>query len=265
VEGYEALYLQWLTAEVKLTDPLRPNKRFHDKMWVVDGESPEGGLAIVGGLNIANEYFRVDPAPANRWHDQDILLRGPIVKDVSRAFDRNYAFFKGIKGKRRPWGVRYSGLLPPGLATSPFPFSAPSLEAKAGLGGFLSAPPLALDPPTACFLAATLLAVQAPAPVAGGALGTARGAAGHQVLGRQTESGHGGRVGGAGAAAEQQAGPARGPRKDLVHAGLARAAIAGRAKAGFYSAEPLRPLGLGIVAAEELVRVGAVGHPAGMA
>lgn len=100
VEGYEALYLQWLTAEVKLTDPLRPNKRFHDKMWVVDGESPEGGLAIVGGLNIANEYFRVDPAPANRWHDQDILLQGPIVRDVTRAFDRNYAFFKGIKGKR---------------------------------------------------------------------------------------------------------------------------------------------------------------------
>lgn len=100
VEGYEALYLEWLTAE-KLLDPLHANKRFHDKLWVVDGEDPEHGLAIVGGLNLANEYFRIDEAPLNRWRDQDILLRGEIVQDVTTAFDRNYDFFKHIK-RRMP-------------------------------------------------------------------------------------------------------------------------------------------------------------------
>lgn len=94
VEGYEALYLEWLTAE-KLLDPLHANKRFHDKMWVVDDE-----FAIVGGLNIANEYFRVDDTPLERWMDQDVVLRGPIVEDVVAAFDRNYAFFKQIKADR---------------------------------------------------------------------------------------------------------------------------------------------------------------------
>lgn len=94
VEGYEALYLEWLTAE-KLLDPLHANKRFHDKMWIVDDE-----VAIVGGLNLANEYFRVADTPIERWMDQDLVLRGPIVADVVAAFDRNYAFFKNIKDDR---------------------------------------------------------------------------------------------------------------------------------------------------------------------
>lgn len=98
VEGYEALYLEWLTAE-KLYDPLHANKRFHDKLWIVDGEDPERGMAIVGGLNLANEYFRVATEPLQRWRDQDVLLRGPVVQDPLTAFDRNYDFFKGIKGR----------------------------------------------------------------------------------------------------------------------------------------------------------------------
>ncbi len=98
VEGYEALYLEWLTAE-KLHDPLHANKRFHDKLWIVDGEDRQAAIAIVGGLNLANEYFRVDDEPLQRWRDQDVLLRGAIVQDAMVAFDRNYGFFKGIKGK----------------------------------------------------------------------------------------------------------------------------------------------------------------------
>jgi phosphatidylserine/phosphatidylglycerophosphate/cardiolipin synthase-like enzyme len=98
VDGYEPLYLQWTTADVKPGDPLRPNKRFHDKMWIIDGENPDG-VAIVGGLNVANEYFRVDEK--NRWRDQDVLLRGPIVADVVKTFDRNVEYFAGLK-KRLP-------------------------------------------------------------------------------------------------------------------------------------------------------------------
>ncbi|MBI3184022.1 MAG: phosphatidylserine/phosphatidylglycerophosphate/cardiolipin synthase family protein [Myxococcales bacterium] len=98
VEGYEALYLEWVTADLKPNDPLRPNKRFHEKMWIVDGDSPEG-VAIVGGLNIANEYFRIDQEPINRWRDQDVIVRGPLVKDVVAAFDRNVDYFKGLKAR----------------------------------------------------------------------------------------------------------------------------------------------------------------------
>ncbi len=102
VEGYEALYLQWVSAEVKPSDPLRPNKRFHDKLWIVDAELPGEAVAIVGGLNLANEYFRVDPTPANRWHDQDLLLRGAIVGDVTQTFERNYAYCKALKRRLPP-------------------------------------------------------------------------------------------------------------------------------------------------------------------
>jgi len=97
VEGYEALYLNWLTADLSADDPLRPNKRFHDKMWIVDGEDIKSAAAVVGGLNIANEYFRVDSEPINRWRDQDVLLEGAILRDVTRAFDRNYDYLKGLK------------------------------------------------------------------------------------------------------------------------------------------------------------------------
>jgi len=99
VEGYEALYLQWVAAEVAPTDPLRGNKRFHDKMWVVDAEEPAAALAIVGGRNVANEYFRVDRTPLNRWRDQDMVLRGPIVQDVTAAFDTDFEWCKEQKSK----------------------------------------------------------------------------------------------------------------------------------------------------------------------
>lgn len=105
VEGYEALALHWLN-EIP-TPWLQPyaqadqlNRRFHEKMWIVDGEMKDG-LAIVGGLNIANEYFRVTPEePPRYWRDQDVILRGAIVGDVTEAFDRNYAAFKEIKESR---------------------------------------------------------------------------------------------------------------------------------------------------------------------
>jgi len=65
VEGYEALALQWLN-EVPVplltphTDPNAIDQRYHEKMWIIDGETADG-LAITGGLNIGNEYFRADP------------------------------------------------------------------------------------------------------------------------------------------------------------------------------------------------------------
>ena len=56
VEGYETFYLQWLNempvasheAADETTDP---NKRFHEKMWIIDGET-DHGVAVVGGSTL---------------------------------------------------------------------------------------------------------------------------------------------------------------------------------------------------------------------
>jgi phosphatidylserine/phosphatidylglycerophosphate/cardiolipin synthase-like enzyme len=81
VEGYETFYLQWLN-EMPVTrhdaadGTTNPNKRFHEKMWIIDGET-DHGVAVVGGLNIANEYFRIDPRnPSRYWRDQDVIVKG---------------------------------------------------------------------------------------------------------------------------------------------------------------------------------------------
>jgi cardiolipin synthase C len=105
VEGYEAIGLQWMN-EVPIPlvtpryDPLLPNLRYHEKLWIVDGGTGDA-LAITGGLNIANEYFRVDPQNVPRyWRDQDVLTRGPVIDDLTRAFDRNWDDRKQDKAAR---------------------------------------------------------------------------------------------------------------------------------------------------------------------
>ena len=105
VEGYEALALQWIN-EIPIPfvephyDPAQPNKRFHEKMWIIDGETDDG-VAVTGGLNIGNEYFRTDPDhPDNYWRDQDIVVRGKVVGDLVAAFDRNFDYFVGVKESR---------------------------------------------------------------------------------------------------------------------------------------------------------------------
>ena len=105
VQGYESFYLEWIN-EVPIPfaspaeDPEAPNHRYHEKMWIVDGET-DRRAAVVGGLNIANEYFRVDPSnPSRFWRDQDVVVRGGIVADMVTAFDRNFAHFVDIKRSR---------------------------------------------------------------------------------------------------------------------------------------------------------------------
>lgn len=105
VEGYEALFLQWIN-EVPIPkamphfDPSRPDKRFHEKLWIIDGEEPDG-LAVTGGLNIGNEYFRADPGnPAGYWRDQDVAVRGAILADLLAAFDHTFGYLTAIKKSR---------------------------------------------------------------------------------------------------------------------------------------------------------------------
>ena len=56
------------------------NRRMHNKAFIVDNQ-----VAVVGGRNIANEYYQLETT--GEFIDFDMLAAGPIVKEVSTEFD----------------------------------------------------------------------------------------------------------------------------------------------------------------------------------
>lgn len=56
------------------------NRRMHNKSFIVDNQ-----VAIVGGRNIAVEYFQLETT--GEFIDFDMLMSGPIVKSISLSFD----------------------------------------------------------------------------------------------------------------------------------------------------------------------------------
>ena len=56
------------------------NHRMHNKLIVADNR-----FAIVGGRNIGNEYFGLNPK--HNFTDFDVLAVGPVAKKVSASFD----------------------------------------------------------------------------------------------------------------------------------------------------------------------------------
>ena len=56
------------------------NRRMHNKSFIVDNQ-----VAIVGGRNIAVEYFQLETS--GEFIDFDMLMTGPVVRDVSSSFD----------------------------------------------------------------------------------------------------------------------------------------------------------------------------------
>ena len=65
---------QYLTGMGSIT------RRMHNKSFTADNMA-----TIVGGRNIGNEYFDADPTL--EFTDLDVLAIGPVVRDVSNAFD----------------------------------------------------------------------------------------------------------------------------------------------------------------------------------
>lgn len=63
-----------------LTDFSRLHRRMHNKSLTVDGVA-----TIIGGRNIADEYFQAGLGLA--YIDLDVLAIGAVVSDVSRSFD----------------------------------------------------------------------------------------------------------------------------------------------------------------------------------
>ncbi len=68
----------WLTEWTLRANRL--NRRMHNKAWIADNR-----IAIVGGRNVGDEYFGA--SPHSNFSDLDILLSGPVVTEVSAAFD----------------------------------------------------------------------------------------------------------------------------------------------------------------------------------
>jgi len=58
----------------------RVNRRMHNKSFTADY-----GIAIVGGRNLGDEYFQTSPDV--EFIDEELVAVGPVVKEVSVAFD----------------------------------------------------------------------------------------------------------------------------------------------------------------------------------
>jgi len=66
-------------------------RRDHKKILVVDG-----GVAFVGGLNIADDY--ADPACGGRgWRDTHARIAGPVVVGLQESFGRTWRKSKGVR------------------------------------------------------------------------------------------------------------------------------------------------------------------------
>jgi len=63
-----------------LLNNARLDYRMHNKLMVADNV-----VAIIGGRNIGNQYFQIDPQ--SQFGDDDAVVAGPIVARLSAAFD----------------------------------------------------------------------------------------------------------------------------------------------------------------------------------
>jgi len=77
----------------------RLDYRMHNKLLVADN-----AVALVGGRNIGNQYFQVDPE--SQFADDDAFSVGQIVPELSRTFDEfwNSAFAIPAEALRHPHG-----------------------------------------------------------------------------------------------------------------------------------------------------------------
>jgi len=58
----------------------RLDYRMHNKLLVADN-----AIALIGGRNVGNQYFQIDPA--SQFADDDIFVAGPVSQTLSGVFD----------------------------------------------------------------------------------------------------------------------------------------------------------------------------------
>jgi len=77
--------------EVRGADIPKILRRHHEKMWMVDSENlTKDSVAIMGGINLASEYFALSGEHVRSWMDQDTAVKGPIIKDIRERFLSNW-------------------------------------------------------------------------------------------------------------------------------------------------------------------------------
>jgi putative cardiolipin synthase len=80
VHLYNPIALRGARTAGLVAAPLRLNQRMHNKSMTADNR-----LTVVGGRNVGNEYFSLDELV--NFADMDVLAVGPVVDQVSDAFD----------------------------------------------------------------------------------------------------------------------------------------------------------------------------------
>ena len=141
------------------------NRRMHNKSFTADG-----AITIVGGRNVGDEYFDLDPEV--NFRDRELLVAGPVVAEVIAGFEAfwNSTWTKPVLALTGPADpVDLSGLLAAATAeVGKLGYVAPpdqnSLMATQTLPALLWAPArLVFDPPPT---AEQITDAAAPQPVA---------------------------------------------------------------------------------------------------
>ncbi len=89
----------------------RTNLRNHRKIAVFDGER-----AIVGGMNLADEYMGPEPSE-KRWRDLSILVSGEVVATLDHVFRADWMFACG-EPLKAPDASREEGPIPMSVVPS---------------------------------------------------------------------------------------------------------------------------------------------------
>jgi putative cardiolipin synthase len=94
----------------------RLDYRMHNKLLVADNAA-----ALVGGRNVGNQYFQVDPD--SQFADDDVFAAGPIVPELSKTFDEFWNSAMAIPAealghpresrarKVKPGGIDYAAVI----------------------------------------------------------------------------------------------------------------------------------------------------------
>lgn len=85
----------------------RLDYRMHNKLFVVDG-----AIAVLGGRNIGDQYFQVDPE--SQFADDDVFAIGAAVDELARTFDRYWNSELAVPAQALAHGRRAARPQPPG-------------------------------------------------------------------------------------------------------------------------------------------------------
>jgi len=108
-----------------LLNKKRLDYRMHNKLFIADG-----ALALIGGRNIGDEYFQVDPG--SQYADDDVLIAGSAVADLAGVFEQFWNSEPAVpaqalltesrSGRRSARAIAQRGTVPQKAATAGFDY-----------------------------------------------------------------------------------------------------------------------------------------------